>query len=212
MTYEELKKIIESKSYDGYLNHFAMDERVNSYLSKNPIKYMLQDMFPENFIMASTRAWYDIGLYFGSKFFPISIKITNGDKTDNVGSKKGMFYCMTGINLDEQEGREKIIRYKSFPDFNINLVANYNPNTEADYYYLVLFKDTRRILFTSMKHLRIVEPNGHNLPFQCRWSDNMTDAQRCSNLQCQYLMDTYLESFQQRARGLIELYRWNQMT
>ena len=88
MTYEELKKIIESKSYDGYLNHFAMDERVNSYLSKNPIKYMLQDMFPENFIMASTRAWYDIGLYFGSKFFPISIKITNGDNTDNVGSKK----------------------------------------------------------------------------------------------------------------------------
>lgn len=210
MTYEELKRIIESKRYDGYLNHFAADGRVNSYLSKNSLKYMLQDMFPENFVLSSTRSWYDIGLYFEDKFFPINIKITNGEKEDNVGSRKGMFYCMTGINLDKQTG-DKIIRYKSFADFNINLVAKYNPRTDADYYYLVLFKNTRQLLFTSMKHLRVVKPSGDNLPFQCNWTENMVDAKRQPNMQCSYLMDTYLESFNRRAKGLIELYRWQQV-
>lgn len=62
------------------------------------------------------------------------------------------------------------------------------------------FKESESFLITSLKRIQTLVPNGSNLPFQCKWSDNCTFSTRTTEEQSQYLMDVYYNSWLKKWR------------
>ena len=202
MTYDLLKQILQDNPLTEELVQGTGDGRLDSALSEQVVINHLKSILPNtNIIEAPARYWYDIAIQEEEKFFPINIKITNGTSADNVSSKKGMYYALTGIRPEEEKGLDK------WETFIQKLTHNYRAS-DADYYFIVCFKDTGELLFTSLKHLETLVANGNNLPFQCNWSHNKHSTTRSQDEQLHYIMDTFISSYIKRRPGLDLLVQW----
>ncbi len=151
------------------------------------------------------RHWYDIMLKFKDEVYPVNIKITSGTSADNISSKLGVFYTLTGIDPETISG---LTRWSSY---NQLLVDNLKPTTTTNYYFIVYFKEQEKFLFTSLKHLDKLVANGNNLPFQCNWSDNLNNTQRSEEEQLKYLMQTYFDSWLKKTGGFEPLLQWKEI-
>lgn len=141
------------------------------------------------------RHWYDIAIYYENFFLPVNVKLTDAKTADNISSKLGLFYTLTGINPENNS--KGLTRWYSY---NQKLVEDYNYDTEADYYLLVYNKITEDIFLSSLKRVNKLVSNGSNLPFQCNWgcAENHAPTIRNKKEQCKYLMLTFIESWEKR--------------
>lgn len=196
------KNLIEAKNGDGRLTSANSEDNVITFLKElfynNNISAIIEDA-------PAPRWWYDFLIIFddGEKI-PVNLKITEGNQADNVSSKKGMFYALTGIWPEDIKGLNK------WSSFNEELLKNYNPITDADYYFVIYFKDDENFLFTSLKHIKTLVPNGNNLPFQCKWKNANTYTLRNIEEQSNYILNTFIDSFIKKQSGLDVLLKWRE--
>ena len=195
MTFEELKQIIETGK--NTLNPAADsdDGRINSITDEHTIALYIKDLFGEDKCqIAKPRFWYDVALTIDGKFYPINIKSTTGKDSDNISSKDGVFYAITGLD----PRAEKVTPFKTFEE---KLLNNIKYNGDSDYYFVVFFKDTKELFFSSLKRICVLTPNGSNLPFQCKWNDNKIYTTRNSEEQINYIINMYYESVKKKIEG-----------
>lgn len=205
MTFEEIKNIIENGliTFETSKNH--SDGRINSIDDEKSIVEYIKGLFPsENIIEAPPRFWYDICLKFDDNLFPINIKSTEGATADNISSKEGLYYALTG----RDPKKDKVT---NFVPFNNQITKYYNPTCKEDYYLCIFLKEKRKFFFSSLKRIPVVVPNGNNLPFQCKWDqENLKYSERNLKEQGDYLMEAYISSYIKRARGLDILLDWRE--
>lgn len=205
-----LKNTIEKASFSNQdlIQSFNGDGRLTSAISESLIIDFLRDLFIKNNIsitieVAPIRHWYDFLIKFeDGESIPVNLKITTGNQADNISSRKGMFYALTGISPDKIRGLERHV------SFNEQLLKNYNPYNHKDYFFVIYFKDTETFLFTSLKRIETLTPNGSNLPFQCKWKNNLIYTQRDEKEQSEYILNTFIDSFIKKASGLNILLKW----
>lgn len=198
-SYFPKEKLLSSSTRDGRLDSAESKVVISNFIEKILCSYDL-DVF-----QGKKRGWYDLAFTHNNMFYPIKITITDGKNADNIGSKNGLFFTLTGLNPDVLQG---VKRWKTF---NETLVKYLNYNTDADYYFIVYFKEEERFLLTSLKCLKTLTPNGNNLPFQCSWSANKEFSNRTKEEQINYLMQTYLISWRLKIEGIEPLLRWGEL-
>jgi hypothetical protein len=208
--FEYLKETIENSfmSNDNLKFSAIGDGRLDSAESEpaviNHLIKLFQDTKVEIIPAPRARHWYDIQIKYNEHTYPVNIKITSGDSPDNVSSKLGLFYALTGLEP------ETITGLNTWQKYNEKITENFNPNSEADYYFIVYFKNEEMFLFTSLKRINILVPNGNNLPFQCKWSDNDIITTRSIEDQCDYLMEIYYTSWIKKVNGIEPLLKWKE--
>lgn len=201
------KEIEESFMSNENLKHSNTgDGRLDSAESEISVISHIQKLFNNTDVKVlcapKARYWYDIKIIYNNKEYPINIKITSGNSADNVSSKEGLFYSLTGLNPDRTTG---LTRWNTY---NTLLTKNLNYSTDADYYFIIYFKQEEIFLFTSLKKLNKIVPNGNNLPFQCNWSENFIETTRSNKEQIDYLMETYFTSWVKKTSGFEPLMNW----
>ncbi len=205
-----LKEEIENSymSHDKMIFSTTGDGRLDSAESESVVFDHLKTLFERTEVEVinapDKRWWYDILIKYNNKLYPINIKITSGSSADNVSSKLGMFYALTGI---WPEGVRGLTKWESY---NTALTENFNSSSNEDYYFIVYFKNEETFLFTSLKRLETLTPNGNNLPFQCKWSDNYKNTERNEKEQSLYLMDIYFNSWLKKTGGFEPLMKWKE--
>ena len=176
------------------------DGRVNSSINEEIVKHYIKecvettDFFRNNeitFVNGKARFWYDCALIKDTELLaPINIKITRLSNTsaDNVSSKEGLAYALTGINPESAS-------MNTWEKFN-KVLERTNCSLDSDYYFIIVNKDnTSEVFFNSLKCINKLVSNGNNLPFQCNWSDNKTLIEDRSNKDSiKYLLAIYNES------------------
>lgn len=208
MEYNYLKKKIEESklSFKKLNTSTTGDGRMASAESEIVVIHHLEELF-KNIEGAKVsgaskaRCWYDVLIEFNGKTYPINIKITSGVGADNVSSKMGMFYSLTGLNPENVKGLNQ------WESFNKKLLENFCVN-DKDYYFIVYFEKEEEFLFTSLKRLDTLTPNGNNLPFQCKWINNKLPTKRSIEEQSIYILNTFIESFAKKISGLDILLKW----
>ncbi|MBL7787341.1 MAG: hypothetical protein JNM36_15650 [Chitinophagales bacterium] len=140
------------------------DGRVNAAFNEEElIKEIKQNFSIE---VPPKRAWYDFSIVDQGEFYPINIKITDTTHADNLNCKLGIYYALTGILPD-------FANEIAWEDFFQKLHANIGTYQSKDYYFLVFNKRMPTDVFANaLKGLQTLQPNGNNLPFQCKWDSN----------------------------------------
>ena len=183
------------------------DGRLDSAESEAVVIEHLKDLFKDNndveiIDAPRPRYWYDILIKTDNKVYPVNVKITSGSGADNVNSKEGLFYTLTGLWPENVRG---LSRWESY---NILLTKNLNFSSDSDYYFVVYFKEDEMFLVTSLKRIEELTPNGNNLPFQCNWSENYKFTNRTVEEQSKYLMEIYFQSWLKKLNGFEPLMKW----
>ena len=206
--FQFLKNEIEASYLSKDFMHVSStgDGRLDSAESEGDIIQHIKELFDgtdvEVIEAPKARHWYDIMIKYNGKVFPINIKITSDTSSDNVSSKLGLFYALTGLWPEDVK-----TNLNNWEPYNTALTQNYK-ESDADYYFIIYFKTEEVFLFTSLKNLQTLNPNGNNLPFQCNWSKNWEPTDRTADEQLKYLMTTFIQSYIQKARGLDILLEW----
>lgn len=159
----DLKKYIEGKAYDKEVGAaIDGDGRLGSVADEGNIILWLNEIFDDTnveVIKPPARYWYDIELKIGSKSYYTNIKTTAGG-ADNISSKEGVLYYLSGGKTSD---------YKTFIKTRSQFKLNTGDET-ADYFLLVMFKNSKKIIFTSLGRLGDLTPNFYNQPFQIPWN------------------------------------------
>lgn len=190
---ERLDSIVGVIKQSGLiLDNHSEDGRVNSIANEDQIIDLLINEF--DFIRRPVvRNWYDMEVVLNDiESLYVNIKVSNllNSAADNVSSKLGMGYALTGI--------------KTLPivwgEFN-RLVAQ-NLRVGYDYYFLIIDKsDIRQTFWTSLKRINTLVSNGNNLPFQCNWAENRVFSTRTELQAMRYILEKYVESWDKKAKG-----------
>lgn len=194
MIFEELKRIIETEIITFDASTISQDGRINSITDEATIALHIKNLFGDKCNIAPPRFWYDLSLTIDGRFYPINIKSVTGKTADNISSKDGMFYAITGLD----PRAEKVTPFQVFEN---KLLNNIDYNGDADYYFIIFFKNTKEIFFTSLKRICTLISNGSNLPFQCKWNDNKVYTDRSNKDQIDYIIKMYYESVKKKIEG-----------
>lgn len=201
-----LKQIFETKLHIKF-HQQEEDGRIDSALFEKAIIQEIEKLSAiHNFrySIPAKRHWYDIKIVKGNEIFYINIKVTQGNNADNISSKLGFLYAVTGCDIDNHKSLSK---WAPFNDF---LVENVDYSCNADYYFLVYYKETEKILFTSLKQIETLIPNGNNLPFQTVWNKAVVPTNRSNEEQTIYLIRVFQQSFLKKVSGLENILRWRE--
>lgn len=156
-----------------------------------------------SFEVATNGTWYDFLVRSAddSVWLPINLKVSSLQGNDNLSSKEGLFYALTGI-------RPTGGLIRNWDLFCQNMATHVKRNDcSADYYYIVVQKASSdmpvgRVFWTSLLQLQRVTPNGSNPPFQCKWSDNTERSFWTRQQAVDNLLDVVGETFVLRAKAL----------
>ena len=174
------------------------DGRLNSSFNEEVVLNYIKQIIEENeydFEKAPAREWYD----FKFNGTPFNLKISNMSGADNVSSKKGLVYALTGKLPNNTHQNCLDLLESGFVD-----------SDEYDYGFLIVDKNTKKLYVTSIKNLdvRYLVSNGNNLPFQCNWSENYKFTNRTVEEQSKYLMEIYFQSWLKKLNGFEPLMKW----
>ncbi len=173
---------LEKRHADGRLNSAINEEQILEVLRK---KFSIEE--PE------AREWYDFIAVDGKFKFPVNIKVSTLETTDNVQCKLGIYYALTGKWPDFSNG----IAWESF--FK-RVKSDLNYSESGDYFFLVVGKsDPSDIIVTSLKQIGSLVPNGNNLPFQCHWGRNRTLVSRSHHDAVKFILGVLGRSCELRA-------------
>lgn len=156
------------------------------------------------------RHWFDfkVSTLDGKLNLPVNIKISAKKSADNISSKAGLFYALTGVDPTETilvhpDGTEKRININGWDNYFLNLDHFLGDNKKADYYFLVIDKDMDGgVFWTSLKQIQELHSSGENLPFQANWAKNTKRKKRSFNSAKDYLLGIFRESLVVRANTL----------
>ncbi|WP_222845392.1 hypothetical protein [Mycoplasma nasistruthionis] len=204
-----LKELVNYlKTQSLYLSKNTDDGRISSIINEYELTKVILNSYSNikifkewNLVIdvqPSPRWWFDILIKNPTESFycPINIKISSfkNSSADNLSSKEGLFFALTGL----VKNKCPITWDKYFKLLSTSLKEN-----ERDYYFLVINKDdTNEIFFNSLKRLRVIVPNGNNLPFQCKWSDNKTIINRTFKESKDFILKNLAISVLRRAKIL----------
>ena len=199
------KLIKELKKQNINLTNYSGDGRINSIINEDEVIEVLLKIYKNIPIFKEIkltlekqpkpRYWYDIIIknYNNDFYCPINIKVSNfsNSSSDNISSKEGLYFSLTG------EVNEKCPNTwgKYFELLSKNIKEN-----DTDYFFIVVDKNiNNNIIFNSMKRLKTLTPNGNNLPFQCKWSENKEIVNRNFHESKDFLLNNLSLSVQKRA-------------
>ncbi len=176
------------KQHQIMLNNLLGDGRLNSAENELIIINLLKKYF-NNIEIPKIRSWYDLKLIHNNKEIFINIKISdlNNNSADNISSKLGMGYALTGnTNMSPQ--------WEMFhKQINEGITLGY------DYYFLIINKhNTQDVFWTSLKRIETLVPNGNNLPFQCIWNKNRNFSNRNEKEAMCYILEQYIASWDKK--------------
>ena len=155
------------------------------------------------FAVAPNRTWYDFlvsGTNPDDPWVPINLKVSTLRGNDNVSSKAGLFYALTGLRPTNN-------LVGNWDSFCRNAAENVRrEDCDADYYFIVVEKnrgnEVGQVFWTSLLHIERVTPNGSNPPFQCRWGENTNRVVRPRAASVDALLDVVGRTFVLRAKAL----------
>lgn len=162
-----------------------------------------------NFSQAPPRYWHDF-LVTGPNglCLPVNVKISGFGGSDNLSSKEGLFYAMTGVDPKQvpyPDGSGRTWGINSWEPYCAAMAHYFGANTNADYYFLVINKnDPGHVFWTSLRQMAVLDPNGNNLPYQAHWGRNMHRVDRTWQESAEFLMGVFREALVLRARVLIQ--------
>lgn len=172
------------------LSNSFEDGRVNARINEDEVINIIQKKFKIN--VPRSRHWFDFSIEENGEIYPVNIKITDTTHADNLNCKLGIYFALTGKLPD-------FPNEISWLDYFEKLKVNITPN-EKDYYFLVVNKsDTTDIFINTLKSLSILQPNGNNLPFQCKWNINKKPKKREFSESKKFILNTFGVSIKQRA-------------
>ncbi len=201
---EVLLRMAQKLAADGIvIEQVTNDGRVNSGLGEADVIKYLQANF-DNVDSSEARNWWDIAVTDDKgNWYPVNIKISKTDGSDNLSSKEGLFYALTGIDPTEEK-----FSINSWGNYFKNLKKYLNHDETKDYYFLVVDKrpdpEEPMAWIASLKTLNTLVPNGNNLPFQCRWSENKIPHGRNTKEATEFLLSHLAKSIKLRAQILDE--------
>lgn len=209
MGFNRIKETIEGSYFSNTRLNYSTtgDGRLDSAESEASIIDHLVELFQDSDIKvdkAPPRYWYDVAFTVNGKTLYANVKATSGEGADNISSKFGLFYTLTGLLPSEVKGAN----INHWEPYNRKLLENLNYLSDTDYYFVVYFKDSETFLVTSLKRIQYLTPNGNNLPFQCNWSNNRAFSTRNAEDQAKFLMETYYESWVKKIGGFKPLIGW----
>ena len=168
-----------SKEGDGRLTSAIKESEYLGALKTNLLNY--PDITVE---IPKDRYWYDIKI----NNIPINLKITSGSSADNAFNKVAIIYTISG-----QETDKKNMNYNQW----FKLIQDAPKKTVRDkmteYHYLVVHKDTGKILLKSILDIQSYKTNPCNI-LQINWNNEFKYMES-------YIPDTH---FKQKIRVLLE--------
>lgn len=184
------------------------DGRVNSSINEKEIRASIKtaascnEEFTEQLGLSITdpadRDWVDFTVEGNGTFVPVNIKVTTMDgASDNLSCKLGMYYALTGLRPDFSNS----ISWGGYTERLAAGLAATSDEHDADYYFLVVNKRVPGDVFwTSLKRIKILSPNGNNLPFQADWSKNREQLLRGPRDAVKYVLSVFYQSVVLRAK------------
>ena len=176
------------------------DGRVNSGTDdENAKKIWLS--FGENFGIGAARSFYDLSYKDDDgKIHYINFKSSDLSKkaADNLNAKEAILISFTNLSL------EKIKKCNTWEKVIDSLIKNKKDNSR-DYYYIIFDKKTDKFIFTSVKSLDNLTPNGSNLPYQCKWSKHTPQKNRSFADSYKYVTSVFRTSLEKKAKAFIHL-------
>jgi hypothetical protein len=176
------KLILSQNDSDGRINSVQNEKEILDLIAK---KFKIER--PRH------RHWFDFAIYDeNNNFYPVNIKVTTTKTNDNLSSKLGIYYALTG----------------KIPDFNNeinweeyfkNLKENIQESKEDYYFLIVNKKDIGDVFANSLKQLKILTPNGNNLPFQATWNRNRIPQKRNFGESKDFILQNFGKSIDLRA-------------
>lgn len=187
------------------LDRSQADGRLNSQANERQISQALQlfGVANESFQTAQLkvevsppRHWFDFCIKGPHTFLPVNVKVSSLEGNDNLSSKEGVFFALTGID-------PKQVKINDWERYCEAIGTHLAEDPAADYYFLVVNKKIPGDVFwTSLKRLPELTPNGNNPPFQCNWSKNRTHANRSPAEAENYILSCLRQTFVLRAKAL----------
>lgn len=182
-----------------HLSRSSQDGRINSAFNEDEIFNLLEANFAIN--RPNMRDWVDFSFEVEGAFYPVNIKVSTTQTTDNLNCKLGIYYALTGQIPPFSNGVDWETYFRTLSE---NLQEN-----SKDYYFLIVNKeDSRDIFATSLKSLKHIIPNGNNLPFQAKWDANREIIQRDFSEAKDFLLGTFEKSLKLRADACLSYKRY----
>lgn len=183
---------------DGRLDSQANERQISHALAlfAHSNQFFIDSKY--ELIVAKDRNWYDFAVGGpGGFFIPVNVKVSTMKGADNLSSKEGLFYALTGTQPDS-------VFINSWKAFCTEMAARLDEAPDADYYFLVVSKSkVGEVFWTSLKSLTTLSPSGMNPPYQCHWGKNKERANRTKEEAIQFLLPIIRESFVKGANPLI---------
>jgi hypothetical protein len=167
------------------------DGRINSSINEDEIIKNLQNKF--DIVVPKSRAWYDFAVETKENFYPVNIKITDTTHADNLNCKLGIYYALTGMLPDFPNETNWLSYFEK-------LKENLGKNKDKDYYFLIVNKtEVKDVFVSTLKTLHKLQPNGNNLPFQCKWDENRKLTNRNFEEAEKFILTAFGESIKLRS-------------
>lgn len=186
----KIKEYLKSRNYKT-IEEF-MDGRINSAINEKIVLSIIKSKYGNYMKVPKIRDWYDFAIEYEDQFYPVNIKITDTTHADNLNCKLGIYYVLCG----------KMPPFDNEVDW-ISYLKNLNKNikeNDKDYYFLVINKNNPKDIFVNgLKTLATLQPNGNNLPFQCKWNINRLPIERNFYEAKKFILSNFGASIKQRS-------------
>ncbi len=160
------------------------------------------------FTPSPARYWYDFLIEGrdGGLWLPVNVKISGFSGSDNLSSKEGLFYTMTGVDpkkVPHPNDPKRTWGINTWEPYCEAMARYLGANKSADYYFLVINKlKVGHVFWTSLRQMAELDPNGSNLPYQANWARNAVRVERTWQESAEFLMGVFREALVLRARVL----------
>jgi len=172
--FTDIKEYLENVTLTFSKTH--QDGRLNSCVDEKMILSHITSHFnteKENIVVPNKRWWYDFKVYDDEleRWFPVNIKSTTTETSDNIGNLTTIVQAYTSYNLDLNKSYNNGILTDIFK--TCKREEMWNKDIYKDYYFLVMDKKEKRVIINSILGLSILTKNKNNLPFQIKWKNNL---------------------------------------
>lgn len=192
----ESKLQLDSSQIDGRLNSQANERQISQALELFGLASERFQSAQLKVEVSPPRFWFDFCIRGPGVFLPVNVKVSSLEGNDNLSSKEGVFFALTGVD-------PKTVRINDWERYCEAIGQHLATQPAADYYFLVVNKRVAGDVFwTSLKHLPELTPNGNNPPFQCNWSKNRVRASRSREEAVAYILGVLRQTFVLRAKAL----------
>ena len=187
---------LDRSQADGRLNSQMNERQISDALRLYTLANEQFQIAQRSIDIAPPRFWYDFLVSGPDLFLPVNVKVSSLEGNDNLSSKEGVFYALTGVD-------PKSVRINDWDRYCEAIGRHLAEKPNADYYFLVINKSQPGDVFwTSLKRLSELTPNGNNPPFQCNWSKNRIRADRNPADAQAYILSILRQTFVLRAKAL----------